>query len=473
MSNLLNSGGEFFDSSSYIAGFTVPSGLGITAINIWVAADTVTDQSPRDARVGGARAGNVGYEDGALHNKFMSATLSPAADLSRFSLYTSIPTSALFARSTYDAYTAFANVTMWCSTINPTHATYAAVAISTFGFSGMAYDLFATYTPKYIEQNNNIMFYAGFSNGPSIMQFSEIGDPETILPESSFEVRTNDGDKIFGLQAFNNYLLVLKEKSFHRLIGSNADNFQLIQLSTDYGCLSQRTILTINQSCYWLDKKGILEFNGANWEIISGPIEGIFRRMNISAAKEKATAVHHIYRNQIWFGIPVDGSTTNNLTVVYDYLVQGWTFFDGYNATSYAYIKGALDRPTAWRGDQSGMIHYTGESFYSDSGNAITCLPFTHFENDGGQNQTTIWRRFFLDVASVTGASTPIQAKVFSNYDQSTVQATFQLFQGQFQSRAEMGVVGKAVAIQLSHYSASLPLLINGYGLAKRGLRNV
>lgn len=468
------SGQEFFSYATFIAGFTVPAGLGISAIRIWLAADTVNDQSPFDP-VLQSRYGNLGCRDGALSNLQMSITLIPNADLSRFQLFDTVSSASFFAASVYDRYTAMANATMWCwNMTTPKWATFAIVAAAPVNFSGMNGNFFATYTPKYIEQQNNIMFYGGFSSAPSVIWFSDIGTPETIQPDSTFEVRTNDGDRVTGLRAFSNYVVVTKEKSFHKLIGSNADNFQLVQLSTDYGCLSQRTMITVDQKLYWLDRKGILEFNGAGWDIISGQIENVFRRMNLSAAREKASAVHHIYRNQIWFGIPVDGSTVNNLTIVYDYLIGAWTFFDGYNATSYAFIKGPLDRPTVWRGDQSGMIHYTGESFYSDSGNGITCMPFTRFENDGGQNQTTIWRRFFLDVAASNGATlSPITGKVFSNYDQTTVQATFQMLQNQFQSRAEMGVVGKAVAIQLSHYSASLPLLINGYGLAKRGLRNV
>ncbi len=460
--NVPTTGQEYFSSAVWgvtgqpVSGFTI--GTGATGFAIWVAYDRQVNAAigfPNLINSDNGIAVNTAYQSfGGAYKRTFTDEISAAVDTSKFYLFTSIPATT----ATFLLY-----LPNWSSFI----------ATAPQSFSGLTIDFFATYTPRYIEQHKNIMFYSGFSAAPSDVWFSDIGTPESIAAESTFEVRTNDGDRVYGMLSFNNYLLVMKEHSFHKLIGDNADNFQLIQLSTDYGCLSQQTCLTIEQSAFWLDKKGILEFNGASWSIISGPIEGIFRRMNVSAAKEKAVGVHHIYRNQIWFGIPVDGSTVNNLTVVYDYLVQGWTFFDGYNATSYAYIKGALNRPTAWRGDQSGMIHYTGESFYSDSGNGITCLPFTRFENDGGENQTTIWRRFFLDVAQVTGASTPIQAKVFSNYDQTTVQATFQMFQGQFQSRAEMGVVGKAVAIQLSHYSASLPLLINGYGLAKRGLRNV
>lgn len=467
-------GAEYFNTYTLLAGFSTISGRGISAINIWVATDTVDASSPTDLAVGNAQVGSLGYLTGfSANRKYMSVTLKPSADLSRFALYATVDAASFVPRFVFDGYTALGDATLFTYPFFfNSFATYAPVAIQN-GFSGMAYDVFATYTPKYIELSNNTMFYSGFSNAPSRVTFSEIGQPETILPESFFEVRTNDGDRTYGLQTFNNYLLILKEHSFHKLIGTNADNYQLVQLSTDYGCLSQRTILTIDQSAYWLDRKGILQFTGANWSIISGPIENVFRRMNVDAAKEKATAVHHIYRNQIWFGIPVDGSTVNNLTVVYDYLVQAWTFFDGYNASSYAYMKGSLNRQTAWRGDYSGMIHFTGESFMQDSNQGITCLALSHFENQGGQNQTTIWRRFFLDVASVAGASTAIRCQTYSNYDSTTINSTFSVFQNQFQTRAEFGVVAKSFAVQMRHSSTNLPLLINGFAIASRGLRNV
>lgn len=339
-------------------------------------------------------------------------------------------------------------------------------------FSMITPNFFTTYIPKYLEINQNVMFAAGFSSAPSTVIFSDVGAPEAYQPENFFEVRTNDGDRIYGIKAFNNQLIITKEHSFSKLIGDNADNFQLVELSTDFGCISNKTMLTKDQTLYWLDKKGILLFNGANWEIVSDAIEPIFRRMNLTAAKENAVGVHHLYRNQLWWGIPIDGSTQNNFTVVYDYLVNAWTFFDGFSPASFAYIQSGLNKPTVWRGSYSGHISYFGESFFSDSGRGISCVVFTRFENDGGENQSSIWRRLFLDVNSV-GVSQPIIGKMYSNYDTTTVQATFTMYQNQFQSRAEMGVLGKSVAAQFSHSSTSLPFRINGYGFANRGLRNV
>lgn len=455
-----------------VGGFTIPSGQGISGVALYFAEDTVYNRGSTQQTIPGTGivpVGSLGWFVNIGAGNYASYTLKPGADLSRFWLYTIIPGASLFLTNNGTA-------TYWAATniiFGTTFSNYDSSAELSSSFSGMPFNFFATYIPKYLEQNQNVMFYAGFSSAPSNVWFSDLGEPESIQPDSFFEVRTNDGDRVTGLRAFNNQLIIPKEKSFSKLIGNSAENFQLVDLSTDFGCLSDRTMLTKDQTMFWLDRKGILEFTGANWSIASSAIEAIFRRMNLSAAKEKACGVHHVARSQLWWGIPVDGSSVNNVTVVYDYLVNAWTFFDGFNAASFAYAKQQLDSPTVWRGDYSGLIHYTGSSFFSDSGRGITCLAFTRFDQAGGENQTTLWRRLFLDTGASTGATGAITGQVFSNFDTQTVQATFQAAQTVFQSRVEMGVPAKAVAAKFSHFSASLPLLINGYGWGKRGLRNV
>jgi hypothetical protein len=347
------------------------------------------------------------------------------------------------------------------------------------GPSGMLIDWFTTQTPKYIENFQNSLVAAGFSNNPSTVWFSNLGQPEFFDPQNSDEVRTNDGDRILAMKAFNDQLIVCKRNSFHKYLGSMTNNdistLDLVDISLDYGCLSNRTMVAVKQKLFWLDKKGIVYYDGATFDIISTPIEQIFRRMNISAAIEYAVGIHHIYRNQIWFSFPIDGSTTNNITVVYDYLVNGWTFFDGFSPSSFGFVKQGLNKETVWRGDYSGLVHYFGESFFSDSNQGITSMVVTRFENVGGENQTTLWRRLFLDVAPSVGLTGTLNGNIFTNYSTATttVQATFAFYQNQFQTRAEMGVQGKAIAAQISFFSASLPLLINGYAWANRPLRNV
>ena len=468
------SGTEYFNEGSWnnIGGFTSPSGYGISAVAVWVAVDTISSATTQREVIPGQGSspiatGDLGWQIGAGAFLNISITLKPTADVSRFHLYTLISPGTFFIAGPNGG-----GETSYAATLFPFFNFYTGPATGANAFSGMPFCWFETNTPKYIDINQNSMFMSGFSNAPSTIWFSELGEPENIQPEYNFEVRTNDGDRIFGHKTYNNNTIVFKETSFHKIIGDSPENFELIELSTEYGCIANQTIVEYQEKLLFLDRKGIVEFNGASWDVISTPVEDIFRQMNLTAAREKACAVHFLYRNQIWFGIPVGSSTQNNVTVVYDYLIKAWTFFDGFNPASFTFAQGGLTRPTVYRGDYSGMIYYHGESFFSDNGVGFTCLAYTPWEHSK-QNETWIWRRFFLDVATATGVTGTISGKLFSNYNTSTVQATFAMYQDSFQTKAEVGVVGKAAACEFAHYSASLPLLINGYSWARRFLRNV
>lgn len=429
-----------------ISGFTTPPNRGISWIALYL--DLHTSNGTRSTNFGN------GYVPGVAAG---GTTLLPSAGVN-FKFFTLIP----------------ALTTFFTLTTNEISSWSAFLATNPRGQSGITWDFFNTNTPRYLEvDSNGTMYSAGYTNNPSTFYYSDLGTPEIINPANGIEFRSNDGDRIYAVKEYANQIMIYKERSFARLIGTDVDSYQLIPLSTDYGCISNRTVLTKDQICYWLDKKGIVEYNGANWSIVSDKVESIFKRMNIPAAKELAVGVHHVYRNQLWWGIPIDGSTVNNMTVVFDYLVGKWTFFDGFNPSSFAFMKATFGKETVWRGDYSGNIHFFGESFFNDSGQGITCLGLTRFENDGGENQTTLWRRFFIDTAIASGITGQINIQAFINYNLSQVQATFSTYQDQFQYRTEFGVQGKAIAIEFSRFSASLPFLMHGYGYAKRGLRNV
>jgi hypothetical protein len=340
-------------------------------------------------------------------------------------------------------------------------------------FSLMTFNYFATFVPKYFEINQNRMFAAGFSAAPSQIFFSDVGAPEVYDAESNFEVRTNDGDKILGIKTFQNQLIVFKKRSFHKLIGTDEDSFKLVELSTQYGCLSNNAIVEYDNKLLFLDQEGIVEFNGANWQIISTSIEPTFRRMNVSVATEKAVGVHYQERNQVWFGIPVDGSTVNNLTVVYDYLLNAWTFIEGFSPSVYASVKRGLDKRTNWYGTSGGQVFFMSPSFLSYNGVGFTSVLETAFDSPDGADKENMYRRFFLDVNQLSGITGRIDVDVKSNYDRDTVKATFSIYQNQFQTRADFGVPGKAIGFKLVHSGVSLPLLINGYNHQRRFLRNV
>lgn len=427
---------------------TATPGYGISALALYLALDVFTDTP------------NIGAQSPFGNGLVLSGLVKPDVDPTQFYLFTTLPLGTT-------QFSLHGITRGWTQLVQNLPR-----------FSAMTFDPFGSSTvyqngPKFQEINQNRMFVAGFTLAPSVLRFSEVAAPETYNADAYIEVRTNDGDQITAIRTFQNQLMVFKKDSFHKLIGTDETNFQLVELSTEYGCVNNRAIAESQNFLLFLDQEGVVQFNGANFQIISLAIDPIIRRMNVSAAFEQAVALHYVERNQVWFGIPIDGSSVNNITLVYDYILNAWTFVDGFNPASFAQVKQGLNKKTMWMGDYSGTISYFSPSFLSYNGRAITCVIRTSFDAPDGADVQNMYRRLFLDVNRVTGATGEIKAKVLSDYDPETTRATFSIYQNDFQTRADFGVGARSIAFELSHAHVSCPFLMNGYTVQRRFLRKV
>lgn len=331
--------------------------------------------------------------------------------------------------------------------------------------------LYFTLIPRYLSIYNNQLFMSGFSSMLSTVWFSEIGEPEGVLPESSLEARTNDGDRIMALAPYNGVLMIFKERSFHKLTGDNPNNFTLSEVSDQYGCLSNRAVVVWEDFLWFLDRKGVVEYNGANVKIVSNKIEPYLQRMNVDSAKENAVAVHDRLNNKVKFSIPVDGATQNNLTLVYDYLTGAWTTESGYKPSSAAVIRGRLSQPTVMYGGYTGTLHYFGATFFGDNGAGMTTIAKTRFLADLGHSVEKEFRRLFLDVVP-QGVTSAITCNFYQDYGASIVLSR-DIYQSPFQTRIDFGIPAKAIAVEFTNTSNTAPIQINGYSIEFRELRRV
>lgn len=331
------------------------------------------------------------------------------------------------------------------------------------------------YFPKYIETYQNRLFSAGFSGALSNIWFSDAGEPEGYEADWNLEVRSNDGDRITTMKAYNSRLYVFKQASFYELTGDNPDNFNLREVSTEYGCLSNRAATVYNDLMLFLDAKGVMRFNGANLECISNPIQSIFDQMNLTAAMDQATMVHDKSRNQVMLGLPINGATFNNITVVYDYLANGgagaWTKYEGYNPSIYTAVKQRFGVKTVIHGGYSGSVSNAGASLLGDNGSGFTCLLKTRFISNG-QSREQQFRRLWVNVNEVTGATSPLNINFYQDYGSSII-LNRTMYQTPFQSRIDFGIPAKSLSFELSKFSATLSINFHGFALGYRYQRDV
>jgi hypothetical protein len=259
------------------------------------------------------------------------------------------------------------------------------------------------YYPQYLELYQNRLFSAGYSTTPSFVWFSDAGEPEGYFTDSNFEVRTNDSDSITALKSYGSALFIFKSKSFHILNGDNPNNFFLSQVSDQYGCVNNRSVITYESSMAFLDKKGVILYNGANLQHLSLKVQSVFDSVNYIAAQDNACMVHDKLRNQIMVALPINGATLNNITMVYDYVLDAWTKQDGYNPTVFARIQGRNNTKNVFYGTSSGLVNWFGSSFLSDNGTGFTCYMKTRFLHDLGESYQKQFRRLYLNIDATGG----------------------------------------------------------------------
>jgi hypothetical protein len=312
----------------------------------------------------------------------------------------------------------------------------------------------------------------GFSSALSTMYWSDIAEPERVDPTFFAEVRTNDGDRITGFRAYNGALVITKERSFHRLTGDNPNNFALQEISDQYGCVSNRAMALYENKLMFLDTKGVVEYNGANIEVTSLPMEPVFQTMNINAARDNAVAIHNRDYNEVWFGIPCNGATFNNCTVIYDYVVKAWSKYEGFSPSSLWLTRATLAKKSIFYGGYTGNVFCFGASLAADFNAGITCNFKTVFHADSGQTRETLFRRLYLNVNTVIGITQPITVNLRQDFG-SSIQINRTMYQSPFQSRIDFGLPARSISADVTHVSSSLSLTVFGYGWDTRFLRNV
>jgi len=343
--------------------------------------------------------------------------------------------------------------------------------ISGFLTSEIVETQITSYFPSMLEVYQNRLFLAGFSLTPSTVWFSDVAEPEGYQPDWNFEVRTNDADVITCIKSYLTRMFLFKRNSFHVLTGDNPENFFLQEVSAEYGCLNNRCCVTFGNEMVFLDRKGIILFNGAQLSVLSIKVQPYFDRMNYTAALSQACMMHDKLRNQILIAIPIDGSSTNNLTLVFDYVTQGWTTHAGYSPTVFTMAQGYNVTKYPMYGDNQGRVNWFGPSFLSDNHTGFTLSFKTRFIHDVSDSIQKQFRRLYIS-ANPLSATLTCPINFYQDYGSSIVKSTTMGI-GPFQQRIDFGISAKALAFDFAAVSNVAPLQIDGFTIEQRMQRKV
>lgn len=326
--------------------------------------------------------------------------------------------------------------------------------------------------PSIIETYNNMMILGGFPSKQSVIYVSQLGTPEYVDAEDFYEIRTNDGDVVSNVTSYGTECVIGKRNSFHSLTGLDTESISIQLKSDQYGIISKRGACTWENYFWFIDRKGIVEYNGANFQVVSTPVEDIFKRMNYAWAQEIAIISHQKMRNEIWCCIPIDGATHNNIVVVYDYVSKAWTTFEGVNASALISTALTMPIPQPVIGASGGRMAQMGITHYSDFGGIYTTAVRFPFVTNYGWSVQQVFRRLFVDTDPVIGQNRAFTINLFGDMLNNASYSLGTTFGATFQYRTDFGMYCKSMSVELFE-ATTFALKLNGYTVESRFQRNV
>lgn len=161
-------------------------------------------------------------------------------------------------------------------------------------------------------QNEDIM--------PAGVRWSEPYQPNKIKLGSIAEVRSGDGDQITGIAQLYGNIIILKERSIHRLTvqGASIPVSRVDEISNNVGCIAPNTVITVDNTLYFLSWAGFYKYDNNVLTKVDGDFAEELQvrlRSNINgvgnpAIRDASCGWNPTYR-EIYLNLPVM-STDNN-----------------------------------------------------------------------------------------------------------------------------------------------------------------
>lgn len=236
---------------------------------------------------------------------------------------------------------------------------------------------------KYISFFQNRFWFSGIEGQPSIVQWGAAAPAHRVFPSLNYEdVIENNAEEISGQAPLGPDMIIYKPSSIHRMVYTGLNSFEEATyvpqtIVNGTGCVSNASIANVNGTHVFLARGGLVQFDGEKARYIarrkvdgqySDRLQAIWPKL--AAGRWKwAVGTHWEQKHCYLLACSYNGSITNNLVIVWDYVqdafwlwdnmdVAGWYFEDDNETVlgfmdsygRYNRMEGGTDRPTSHDG---------------------------------------------------------------------------------------------------------------------------
>ncbi len=279
------------------------------------------------------------------------------------------------------------------------------------------------------------IFMAGVTTYPSNLFYCVPGDAEDWSGLTSGEVIIDpqDGQKITGISSTTyagselyGYLVIFKDHKTYLLIHTAAQEpseGDLIEVSGTIGCVNNNTIIKDDKNnIYFMASDGFYLLSGNTIQKISDPICDTWTNIDKSRLSYVTAGIVPQYK-QIWWSASKQGSTSNDIILVFRYDTGAWTIYEGttdkkYNRDSFCSYTSSTGIQL-YGGNSTGTV-YTDFYGTTDDGEAIDWEFKTKWYSQGMINLYKLYSRILTLIEE--GGEATIYIDTYFDYNEDSVE---------------------------------------------------
>jgi len=293
------------------------------------------------------KAGGVASRMCMVTNKrFYKSTLP----LETSGSWVDVPGSDIFTAATYPQAIHEAQGSVYCS--NGTDSVYR--------YNGTSMTEYATAPKgKVMSYFKNRLWIGNTTSNPDFVYYSNVIDPTTWdTTNQVIKVYSGDGTDVMAMRPFmESSLLIFKEDSIHELLvqGDTASYWNLRPVDLEHGCVAYNCTAAWGASIFYLSRDGVrvIQSNAPAPELpLSWEIKSIWDTINFDYISRAQMIVHN---NKLYVAVPTGATAYNNMVLVYDLTVKGWSVYTGWNVGCFAIH---VEKVVAATADEEEILMY-------------------------------------------------------------------------------------------------------------------
>lgn len=202
----------------------------------------------------------------------------------------------------------------------------------------------------------------------SRLYYSDILNIENWPVLNFIDISPNDGDKITGLLALGDYLVISKGRTIWLLTGEGASTFGVRRVHSDRGAYAPRSLITMNGALCFVSDDGIYISDFTQAILISERIKKFWQTLNLRRINQAASWFDD---HKLYVSVPSANSMINDTVIVYDTIRKAFTgIYTGWKVACWVYLREGGRIATLFGHSDSTQVSELSSN-YNDNGNAI------------------------------------------------------------------------------------------------------